>query len=184
MHRDVKPANILMSRTGDLLLTDFGIARQASDNSDLTGTGVMIGTLNYASPEQLTGLPLGGRTDQYSLACSVFHLLTGAAPFADPNPAVVVTRHATAVPPTVLTARPELSPEVDRALARAMAKRPADRFESSSEFATALGAALRLSVSGPRVDGTLPRGGPQAAIETVIRDSDTPATGGGHWSPR
>ncbi|MGW6696458.1 protein kinase domain-containing protein [Nocardia sp. NPDC055049] len=175
VHRDVKPANILLSRTGDLLLTDFGIARQVSDTSDLTGTGVMIGTLNYASPEQLTGLPLDGRSDQYSLACSVFHLLTGGPPFADANPAVVVTRHATAAPPSVRTARPELSPEVDRVLARAMAKRPADRFESSSDFANALGSALGLSGSGSRGAETSPPGGPQAAIATVIRDSDAPA---------
>ncbi|MGY0498514.1 protein kinase domain-containing protein [Nocardia sp. FBN12] len=171
VHRDVKPANILMSRTGDILLTDFGIARHASDNSDLTGTGVMIGTLNYASPEQLHGLPLDGRSDQYSLACSVFHLLTGAAPFTDANPAVVVTRHATAAPPSVRIARPELGPEVDSVLARAMSKRPADRFATSSEFAAALGSALRRSLVGSQAARTPPGGGTQAAIVTVIRDS-------------
>lgn len=172
VHRDVKPANILLSRDGDVLLTDFGIARQAAAGaSDLTGTGVMIGTLNYASPEQLSAQPLDGRSDQYSLACTVFHVLTGDAPFADANPVVVVTRHATATPPSVRTARPHLHPDVDAVLARAMAKRPEARFASSSEFAAALGAALRADTAGP------PQGDPQAAIATVLAGQPEPSRG-------
>ncbi|PPJ02506.1 hypothetical protein C5E51_30555 [Nocardia nova] len=172
VHRDVKPANILLSRDGDVLLTDFGIARQAAAGaSDLTGTGVMIGTLNYASPEQLSAQPLDGRSDQYSLACTVFHVLTGDAPFADANPVVVVTRHATATPPSVRTARPHLHPDVDAVLARAMAKRPEARFASSSEFAAALGAALRADTAGP------PQGDPQAAIATVLAGQHVPSRG-------
>ncbi|MBV7701216.1 serine/threonine-protein kinase [Nocardia nova] len=172
VHRDVKPANILLSRDGDVLLTDFGIARQAAAGaSDLTGTGVMIGTLNYASPEQLSAQPLDGRSDQYSLACTVFHVLTGDAPFADANPVVVVTRHATATPPSVRTARPHLHPDVDAVLARAMAKRPEARFASSSEFAAALGAALRADTAGP------PPGDPQAAIATVLAGQHVPSRG-------
>jgi len=171
VHRDVKPANILLSRDGDVLLTDFGIARQAASASDLTGTGVMIGTLNYASPEQLSAQPLDGRSDQYSLACTVFHVLTGDAPFADANPVVVVTRHATATPPSVRTARPHLHPDVDAVLARAMAKRPEARFASSSEFAAALGAALRADTAGP------PQGDPQAAIATVLAGQHVPSRG-------
>lgn len=172
VHRDVKPANILLSRDGDVLLTDFGIARQAAAGaSDLTGTGVMIGTLNYASPEQLSAQPLDGRSDQYSLACTVFHVLTGDAPFADANPVVVVTRHATATPPSVRTARPHLHPDVDAVLARAMAKRPEARFASSSEFAAALGAALRADTAGP------PPGDPQAAIATVLAGQPEPSRG-------
>ncbi|OXR46094.1 Serine/threonine-protein kinase PknF [Nocardia cerradoensis] len=171
VHRDVKPANILLSRDGDVLLTDFGIARQAAGSSDLTGTGVMIGTLNYASPEQLSAQPLDGRSDQYSLACTIFHVLTGDAPFADTNPVVVVTRHATATPPSVRTARPHVHPDVDAVLARAMAKRPADRFASSSEFATALGAALRATPAEPPDD-------PQAAIATVLAGQPVPALDG------
>ncbi|WP_051756565.1 serine/threonine-protein kinase [Nocardia sp. NRRL WC-3656] len=171
VHRDVKPANILLSRDGDVLLTDFGIARQAAVASDLTGTGVMLGTLNYASPEQLSAQPLDGRCDQYSLACTVFHVLTGGAPFADADPVVVVTRHATATPPSVRTARPHLHPDVDAVLARAMAKRPEARFASSSEFAAALGAALRAATAGP------PQGDPQAAIATVLAGQPVPSRG-------
>ncbi|WP_156959845.1 serine/threonine-protein kinase [Nocardia sp. BMG51109] len=169
VHRDVKPANILLSRAGDILLTDFGIARQITGASDLTDTGAMIGTISYASPEQLSGQPLDGRSDQYSLACSTFHLLTGGAPFADENPGQVILRHCTAAPPSVRASRPELSPEVDRVLARAMAKRPLDRFRSSTEFAAALAAALRLPAGGP--EAADPPGGPQAAIPTVVRST-------------
>lgn len=171
VHRDVKPANILLSRDGDVLLTDFGIARQAAGASDLTGTGVMIGTLNYASPEQLSALPLDGRSDQYSLACTIFHVLTGDAPFADANPVVVVTRHATATPPSVRTVRPHLHPDVDAVLARAMAKRPEERFASSSEFAAALAAALRAVTAGA------PQSDPQAAIATVLAGQPVPSPG-------
>ncbi|MFF0498940.1 protein kinase [Nocardia aobensis] len=169
VHRDVKPANILLSRDGDVLLTDFGIARQAAGAADLTGTGVMIGTLNYASPEQLSALPLDGRSDQYSLACTIFHVLTGDAPFADANPVVVVTRHATATSPSVRTVRPHLHPDVDAVLARAMAKRPEERFASSSEFAAALAAALRAVTAGT------PQGDPQAAIATVLAGQPVPS---------
>ncbi|GEM31006.1 hypothetical protein NN3_20130 [Nocardia neocaledoniensis NBRC 108232] len=147
VHRDVKPANILLSRADDILLTDFGIARQLADVSNLTGTGMLIGTINYASPEQLSGQPVDGRSDQYSLACSVFHLLTGSAPFADDNPGQVILRHSTAAPPSVRATRPEASPEVDRVIARALAKVPADRYPSSSQFAEELDAALRLRTS-------------------------------------
>ncbi|MEU6563544.1 serine/threonine-protein kinase [Nocardia nova] len=180
VHRDVKPANILLSRAGDVLLTDFGIARQVADVSNLTGTGMMIGTLNYASPEQLSGRPLDRRSDQYSLACSIFHLLTGNPPFADDNPGRVILGHSTAAPPSVRSARPELSPEVDRVLARAMAKSPADRFVSSSEFARELAAALPASAfeSGavPEVPSA-PQQLRQAEPPTVLQSAGTLSSG-------
>ncbi|MFD4356881.1 serine/threonine-protein kinase [Nocardia sp. NPDC058518] len=181
VHRDVKPANILLSRADDILLTDFGIARRIADVSNLTGTGMMIGTINYASPEQLSGQPVDGRSDQYSLACSIFHLLTGNAPFADDNPGQVILRHSTTAPPSVRTARPELSPEVDRVIARAMAKAPADRFTSSADFAEELDAALRIRTSRDQptwpaqVPSAAPRSASQepsaAAIPTVVREA-------------
>ncbi|CAM3661109.1 protein kinase domain-containing protein [Tsukamurella ocularis] len=145
VHRDVKPANILVSADHQILLTDFGIARMGDEASDLTGTGVTVGTLNYASPEQLRGLPVGPRSDQYSLACTAFHLLARSAPFADSNAANVIAGHLAAPVPSVRRARPELSPQVDGVLARGMAKDPAHRFSSNGEFAAALGAALHAS---------------------------------------
>ncbi|GAA1085976.1 MULTISPECIES: serine/threonine-protein kinase [Tsukamurella] len=143
VHRDVKPANILLSTDGHVMLTDFGIARMGSETSELTGTGVTVGTLSYASPEQLRGEQLDGRSDQYSLACTAYQLLVGEAPFQNSNAAIVIGSHLTSPPPSAVALRPELSPDVDDALRRALSKSPADRFDSSADFAAALDAGLR-----------------------------------------
>ncbi|MET9325998.1 protein kinase [Tsukamurella sp. NPDC003166] len=148
IHRDVKPANIMVSSTGRVLLTDFGIARLGAENSDLTGTGMTLGTISYASPEQLQGLPVDARSDQYSLAATAFHLLTGAVPFANTNAGAVIVAQVTAPVPSVRVSRPELSPRVDAAIARAMAKSPADRFASSEAFAAELRTALAEGEAG------------------------------------
>lgn len=141
LHRDVKPANILIAgpASGDrrILLADFGIARWADDISGLTETNMTVGTVSYAAPEQLMGQALDGRADQYALAATAFHLLTGSPPFPDPNPAVVISRHLSAAPPGVGAHRPELA-NLDRALAKALAKNPKDRYERCADFARAL----------------------------------------------
>ena len=145
LHRDIKPANILLD-TGSqrIFLADFGIARRIDDISGLTQTNMAVGTVSYAAPEQLKGESLDGRADQYALACTAFHLLTGAPPYVDSNAAVVITKHCMAPTPSLVQRRPELA-GLDQVFARAMAKAPADRFASCSEFA----AALRHQVSGP-----------------------------------
>ena len=141
LHRDIKPANILLSDTElrgrRILLADFGIARQVGDISGLTATNMVIGTTAYAAPEQLMGKDIDGRADQYALACTAFHLLTGAAPYDDANAAVVISQHLSAPTPSVGTRRPELA-GVDPVLSKAMAKDPAARFATCSDFATAL----------------------------------------------
>ncbi|MBF6172527.1 serine/threonine protein kinase [Nocardia blacklockiae] len=142
LHRDIKPANILLAEHGRVYLTDFGIARLRDDNTHLTRTGTFTATLAYASPEQLSGSPLDHRTDQYSLACTLFWLLTGSAPYAAANPAAVIQGHLMATPPSVSGRRPELNPALDQVLATAMAKRPSDRFTSCREFAEAATHAL------------------------------------------
>ncbi|MBF6456605.1 serine/threonine-protein kinase [Nocardia cyriacigeorgica] len=139
LHRDVKPANILLANGGNgqerVFLTDFGIARIAGEANRLTQTGTFTATLAYASPEQLTGADMDGRSDQYSLACTLYWLLAGNAPFESTHPATVIQGHLQRQPPPVSTARAGLPPALDAVLARAMAKRPADRFASCSEFA-------------------------------------------------
>jgi serine/threonine protein kinase, bacterial len=142
LHRDVKPSNILLTHVEDggeqrILLTDFGIARTVDDNSGLTATNVTVGTVDYAAPEQLMGEGLDGRADQYSLAATAYHLLTGTPPFRDSNAAVVIGRHLNTEPPALADTRPELAP-LDHALAAALAKRPDDRFATCSDFARAL----------------------------------------------
>ncbi|RMI35092.1 serine/threonine-protein kinase [Nocardia stercoris] len=142
MHRDVKPANMLLARsTGGkgerVYLTDFGIARLRDDGGHLTQTGTFTATLAYASPEQLTGASLDGRADQYSLACSLFWLLTGTGPFPAANPAAVIRGHLQSPPPALSTVRAGLPPALDAVLAKAMAKRPDDRFARCADFAAA-----------------------------------------------
>ena len=142
LHRDIKPSNILLTHTEDdgeqrILLTDFGIARTIDDNSGLTDTNMTVGTVDYAAPEQLMGEDLDGRVDQYSLAATAYHLLTGAPPFRDSNAAVVIGRHLNTEPPAMADTRPELAP-LDHVLAAALAKDPDDRFATCSDFARAL----------------------------------------------
>ncbi|KQY38706.1 MULTISPECIES: serine/threonine-protein kinase [Nocardia] len=155
LHRDVKPANILLARSGAgrgerVYLTDFGIARLRDDTGNLTQTGTFTATLAYASPEQLTGAALDHRSDQYSLACALFWLFTGSGPFAATNPAAVIQGHLQQPPPTLSNVRPGLSYALDGVLAKAMAKRPDDRFDSCSDFAEAAIEALN-SPSAPAI---------------------------------
>ncbi|MFE7746936.1 serine/threonine-protein kinase [Nocardia sp. NPDC057455] len=146
LHRDVKPANILLERVEGgqerVFLSDFGIARLRDDTGRLTQTGTFTATLAYAAPEQLSGAPLDHRADQYSLACTLFRLLTGTVPFDATNPVAVIQGHLNAAPPSVSRLRPGLPVALDGVLAKAMAKHAADRFDSCAEFAAAAWQAL------------------------------------------
>jgi serine/threonine protein kinase len=152
LHRDVKPANILLAQSNSAptraLLSDFGIARRADDTSNLTATNMTVGTVSYAAPEQLMGNPLDGRADQYALASTAFHLLTGSPPFQHSNPAVVISQHLTAPPPAIDDRVPELSP-LGPIFAKALAKSPEDRYSRCIDFARAL--AHQLDTAGRHV---------------------------------
>jgi serine/threonine-protein kinase len=141
LHRDVKPANILLADPEDgkrrIMLADFGIARLLADVSGLTATNFTMGTLTYAAPEQLMGADIDGRADQYALAATAFHLLAGAPPYEHSNPVAVISRHLTAPLPKLSDRRPELA-NLDEVFAQALAKDPADRFEQCSDLAAAL----------------------------------------------
>ncbi|MGK2880528.1 MAG: serine/threonine-protein kinase [Mycobacterium sp.] len=144
LHRDVKPGNILLTRpaTGRrrILLADFGIARALSDTGDLTKLGTAVGTANYCSPEQLTGKAMDGRADQYALATTAFQLITGFAPFDDPNSAVVIGHQLSMPPPSIGSPeRPELA-QLDPVFATGMAKDPARRYPRCTDFALAMAA--------------------------------------------
>ncbi|MFE3194272.1 bifunctional serine/threonine-protein kinase/ABC transporter substrate-binding protein [Nocardia sp. NPDC059240] len=147
VHRDVKPANILLTRppAGQerrILLTDFGIGRLRDDSAQITRTGMLAATITYASPEQLSGAPLDQRSDQYSLACTLFRLLTGSTPFQAETVAAVIAGHLQQQPPKLADRRPELPAALDAVLARGLAKRPDARFESCRAFAEAAAQAL------------------------------------------
>ncbi|UGT56836.1 serine/threonine-protein kinase [Nocardia asteroides] len=159
LHRDVKPANILLADNDGkerVLLTDFGIARPRDDVHHLTQTGTFTATLAYASPEQLTGAHLDHRSDQYSLACTLYALLTGTTPFEATNPAVVIQGHLQSPPPSLRARRADLPAALDAVLARALAKRPADRFSSCAEFAAAARGALGATGARPTVVASSP----------------------------
>ena len=146
VHRDIKPRNLMLSSpeggTERLTLVDFGISRLLDDDADLTGTGEIVGTIAYCSPEQLTrGSVVTPASDQYSLACVAYECLTGQVPFPRASQLAIMTAHLTAAPPAPSAVRPDLPAAVDLVLARAMAKDPAARFESCTEFVAALGAA-------------------------------------------
>ncbi|WP_280258326.1 serine/threonine-protein kinase [Nocardia wallacei] len=151
LHRDVKPGNILISRAdGDgwrTFLADFGIARLRGETGHLTQIGAINATLSYASPEQLTGAGLDHRSDQYSLACTLFWLLSGRAPFQSENSAAVIKGQLQEAPPELSAVRPGLPPALDIVFARGLAKRPVDRFASCTEFATAAWHALTSGVA-------------------------------------
>jgi serine/threonine-protein kinase len=155
LHRDVKPANILLTHPEEddrrILLADFGVARQLADISGITETNVAVGTVAYAAPEQLVGSNIDGRADQYALAATAFHLLTGVPPYRHSNPVAVIGQHLHAAPPRLSDHRPDLS-RLDDVFCKALAKDPADRFDRCRDFA----AAFNDKVSGGR-GGRLPR---------------------------
>lgn len=161
VHRDIKPSNIMLADPDEdgrrrILLTDFGIARTVGEVSGLTATNMTVGTVAYCAPEQLLGMELDGRADQYALAATAYHLLTGSPVFSDSNPAVVIGRHLSLDPPNPSTIRPELA-AVDDAFARALAKKPEDRFARCQDFARALASASPGTGGSPiRVSGTAP----------------------------
>lgn len=177
LHRDVKPENILVTASDGhrrrVLLTDFGIARRIDDVSNLTDDNVAVGTISYIAPEQLLNKPLDGRADQYALAATAFHLLTGAPPFEDSNRAVVISHHLGTPPPRISEQRPDLA-HLDGVLARALAKDPSERYPSCLDFARALtqqGPRLQPSQTAPlRPPGNLGSGDrpPTQRLERVV----------------
>jgi serine/threonine protein kinase, bacterial len=141
LHRYVNPGSILVSKSPAdrrrIALTGFGVARPEGAHNTLTRAGMFIGTAGYTAPEQLMGDELDDRADQYALAASAFHLLTGAPPFAHFNPSVVVNRQLNDRPPRPSEIRPDLT-EFDAIFARALSKDPVDRFRRGRDFAKAL----------------------------------------------
>lgn len=170
LHRDVKPANIMLDGSR-ALLSDFGIARAAGDTSELTATGTTIGSVAYAAPEQLRGESVGPSADIYSLAATAYALLTGVRPFDRSNPAAVIAAALEGQIPSVLAARPDLPAGVDTILARGMSRVPSDRPSTAGEFAAQLAA-----TTTDRADVTVLRPGPvdDRYDSTMIAPAHTP----------
>lgn len=157
IHRDVKPANFLLAPDDErIFLADFGIARALDDSVGLTATGTVMATVAYAAPELLGAGHVDARADIYALGCSLYRLLTGRPPFASSGGmAAVMAAHLSQPPPRVTDRAKDLPPAIDHVIAKAMAKNPADRYQTAGEFAAAAVAALEEGVTVP-VDRTPP----------------------------
>jgi non-specific serine/threonine protein kinase len=141
IHRDVKPANILLTGDDHVYLTDFGLTKHASSISGLTRTGQWLGTVDYTAPEQIEGKTVSARTDVYSLGCVLFEALTGKPPFERENDLATLWAHVYADPPSPRDVSPDAPAEFDHVVRRAMAKDPGDRFSSAGELGRAAVAA-------------------------------------------
>jgi len=144
IHRDVKPSNILIDASQNCLLTDFGIARVVEGTDKLTATGAVLGTPAYMAPEQCKGDPLDGRADLYALGIILYEMATGRVPFIAETPVAVIIEHLYSPLPMPRSINPDLPETVERVILKALAKEPADRYQSGAELA----AAFRAAVAG------------------------------------
>ena len=142
VHRDVKPQNVLLSNEGEVKVTDFGIARSLHVEHGVTQTGTVLGTSEYLAPEQASGKTVSPATDVYSLGVVLWELLAGEVPFVGENFVAVALRHVNEPPPHLRERRPDVSPRLEAAVERALAKDPAHRFASMTAFAEELRACL------------------------------------------
>jgi serine/threonine-protein kinase len=145
VHRDVKPANVLVEPRGDrehAFLADFGLTKSSDSASRLTMTGQVLGTVDYTSPEQIRGEPVDARSDVYSLGCLAFEALTGTVPFPHADEVAKLWAHLHEAPPSATSLRPGLPAALDDVLQRALAKEPARRFASAGALARAARSAL------------------------------------------
>ncbi len=137
IHRDLKPANVLVDARGSVFLTDFGIAKLLESSSQFTGTGAMVGTPAYMSPEQAQGFKVDQRTDIYALGIILYEMVTGRVPYEAETPLAVILKHLNDPLPLPTQVKADLSPAIERVLLKALAKAPDDRYESVAGFLAA-----------------------------------------------
>ncbi len=142
VHRDVKPANMLIDANDHLYLTDFGITRRVDSTTAVTEAGIPVGTVDYMPPEQINGEPVDARTDVYALGCVLYQVLTGAVPFERDSDVAKMFAHVSSDPPAASSRRAGLTERVDEVIRRAMAKRPEDRYSSVQELGQDAASAL------------------------------------------
>jgi serine/threonine-protein kinase len=134
IHRDVKPANIMINRAGAVKVMDFGIARALGEGQNVTQTAAVIGTAQYLSPEQAQGLAVDARSDVYAAGCVLFELLTGEPPFTGDTPVAVAYQHVREDPRSPSEINPSVTPQLDAIVLKALSKNPANRYQSSAEM--------------------------------------------------
>jgi serine/threonine protein kinase len=149
LHRDIKPGNILVTESGVSKLADFGIAKATEETVDITDSGAILGTVSYASPEQLSGDPLGPSSDLYSLGCVLYECAAGRPPFVADNLAALVTQQQFSSPEPLGDVSPEVPPQLGDTIMQALRKDPAQRFDSAGEMGEAFGAFYRGAADHP-----------------------------------
>jgi eukaryotic-like serine/threonine-protein kinase len=169
IHRDIKPANVMVTRDGKILVMDFGIARLIAGPETAPQTSAVMGTASYLSPEQAQGQPVDARTDIYSLGAVLYEMLTGRPPFTGDSPMAIAYKQVNATPPAPSTLNPDVPPELDAVVMRALSKNPANRYQTGQEFAED----LERVRTGGEVDATplLPPGG--EATQVISRPQPT-----------
>jgi serine/threonine protein kinase len=169
VHRDVKPANFMLTANGQVKVTDFGIAKMLDDDIGLTNTGMVIGTVQYMSPEQIAAKPASARSDQFSLGVIAYEMLTGQKPFQGNSWASVMNQIMSVEPPPVRQHRQDLGDEVTTVLRKALAKDPEARYSSCREFADE----LTRAVTGV----TMQRTAPMPIDQALTKPMPQPRTG-------
>ena len=164
VHRDVKPSNVLLDAQGDCYLTDFGLSRIMESSIKLTKSGVGVGTPAYMSPEQGQGDKVDVRSDIYSLGVMLYEMVTGQVPYQAETPMAVVLKHISAPLPLPREVKPGIPQGVERVILKAMAKDPADRFQTAREMVTALDTAAQMAEADALTKGMA--GQPATAKET------------------
>ena len=170
VHRDVKPGNVLVESRGGYahaLLTDFGLAKQVGSTSGLTKTGLWVGTVDYAAPEQIQGAGVGPSADIYSLGCVLYHALTGEVPYPRARELAKISAHMMEPPPVPSEAAPGVAPAFDAIVARAMAKEATERYPSAGELG-------RDALEAAGVDGPVRLGGRFTPRAENVADPSAP----------
>ncbi|MFF1481710.1 serine/threonine-protein kinase [Streptomyces sp. NPDC058301] len=171
VHRDVKPGNILVAQGTDsdhpehVYLTDFGLTKKSLSLTGFTTVGQFVGTLDYVAPEQISGRPVDGRCDVYSLACVVYETMAGSPPFQRDDDMALLWAHQYDLPPALTGKRPDIAAGVDGVMAKALAKSPDDRYGSCLEFVAALRSAAK---------GTGPGGHPPTQVDLRVPGAPEP----------
>jgi eukaryotic-like serine/threonine-protein kinase len=135
IHRDIKPANVMVTRDGKVLVMDFGIARLISGPETAPQTSAVLGTASYLSPEQAQGHSVDARSDIYALGVVLYEMLTGRPPFTGDSPMAIAYKQVNATPEAPSSVNPEVPPELDAVVMRALSKNPANRYQTGKEFA-------------------------------------------------